>query len=342
MTPEIRDIIARGTLIILLLVGIAMLLAQMASVLLLIFAAVLIAVLIRSVADPIRRLGIPDAVAVLLAVAAIFGLLGLVGWLFGAQLGSEFAEVGARLPGAIEAARGWASGLPFGNPFAGGLPDLQGLAGRAMSFAFGAVGAITNLVLVLIGAIYLALDPKSYARGIARLFPKEDGARVDRTLNASGVALRGYLLGQLATMAFVGTLVYIGLWFVGVPAAAALGLILALCNFVPLIGPFIGAIPGLLLALAQGPDVLLPAAIVYLVAQQLEGNVLTPLVQKQAVSIPPALLLFALAALGVLFGIVGVIVAAPLAVVLYMLVTLLWTKETLGHDVTVPGERPSE
>ena len=77
-----------------------------------------------------------------------------------------------------------------------------------------------------------------------------------------------------------------------------------------------------------------PAAFV---AQQIEGNVLTPLVQRWAVSIPPALLLFALAGLGTLFGLAGIILAAPLTVVICTVVTLLWTRDALGYDVDVPG-----
>ncbi len=333
--------VVRKTLIVLLLVGLALLLVPLSGTLLLIFSAILIAVLIRSAAAPFRMLGIPETPAVLLGVLAIFAILYLVGWLFGAQLGQEFSNVAAQLPSAIDSARDWLRQQPWGQSLSLASLDLQSYFGRAVSFAFGAVGAITNLVLVVIGAIYFALQPGLYVRGAERLFPKEQGPRVVDALNASGVALQKYLLGQLFTMTVVGSLVAIGLTFVGLPSAGALGVIVGVANFIPLVGPVIGAIPGILLAFAQGPDALIAASLVYLVAQQAEGNVLTPLVQRWAVSIPPALLLFALGALGSLFGILGILLAAPLAVVLYTLVTMLWSRDALGYDVRVPGRRRS-
>ncbi|WP_052134414.1 AI-2E family transporter [Sphingomonas sp. 37zxx] len=329
--------VVRNTLIVLLLVGTAILLTQLSFVFLLIFAAILLATLIRSAALPFLRMGLPDTPATLLGLAAIIALLWLAGSLFGAQLGEQFTIVGSQLPDAIARAQQWAARIPLARSMLSNTPDIQNVAGRVLTFAFGAVGAVTNLVLVVIAAIYLALQPKLYADGVALLFPKDEGPRVSEALRASGLAMRKYLLAQFFTMAVVGILVGVGLTFVGVPSAAALGVIVGLANFVPLVGPFVGAVPGVLLAFAQGPETGLMATAVYMIAQQLEGNLLTPLVQRFAVSIPPALLLFALAGLGSLFGVLGVIVSAPLAVVLYTLVTMLWTRDALGHDVRVPG-----
>ncbi len=338
MTSSDLDQTARKAAVVLLMAGLALLVVPLAPVLLLIFAAILVATLIRAAAVPFIRIGCPDSLAVLAGSLLIVLVLVACGWLFGSQIGGEFNQVAAQLPGAVDAARAWLATLPFGAALSSTTPDLQAAATRAFSFVFGAVGAITNLVLVLISAVYLALQPRIYVRGVTYVFPKAQAARIEEALGASGRALRNYLLGQLLTMTAVGVLVWIGLSIVGVPSAAALGLIIAIANFIPLIGPFIGAVPGLLLAFAQSPELGLAAAVVYFVAQQLEGNVLTPLVQRWAVSIPPALLLFALAGLGTLFGVMGLILAAPLAVVIFTLVTLLWTRDALGHDVPVPGE----
>ncbi|MGF1549751.1 MAG: AI-2E family transporter [Sphingomonadaceae bacterium] len=335
--PESKREIARSTLVVLLLAGIAILVALLARTLLLIFAAILIAVLIRAAGAPLRRAGLPNTPSVILGFIGILVLLGLFGWLFGAQLGSQLGEIYARIPRGVELVREWLDTTPFGGQLAEATPPLSELAGQALSVAFGVFGVVANTILVLIGAVYLALHPSIYARGLARLFPKRQSERIERALNASGRSLRNYLLGQLLTMTIVGTLVAVGLGIVGVPSALALGVIIALANFIPLIGPFIGAVPGILIALTAGPETALYATGVYFVAQQLEGNVLTPLVQEWAVSIPPALLIFMLAAFGTLFGVVGVILAAPMAVVLYTMITMLWTRDTLGHDVTVPG-----
>lgn len=325
-------IVVRRTLVILLMIGLAMLVYALSDVFLLIFAAVLLGVIIRAAGDPFRMVGVPETLAVLLGVVILVAVLGLSGWLFGSTLVDQFSIISAQLPSGIAAVRNWLSTQPFGQSVLSATPDLQAVAGRAVTFAFGAVGAIANFLLVLIGAIYLAMQPATYLNGVKLLFPKSQGERVEGALVASGTALRNYLLGQLVTMAAVGTMVGVGLALIGMPSAAALGLIVGLANFIPLIGPIIGAVPGLLLGLTQGPETALWTAIIYLVAQQLEGNVLTPIVQRQAVSIPPAVLIFAITGLGMLFGSVGVILAAPMAVVLFTLVRRLWIRETLGHE----------
>ncbi|WP_315764074.1 AI-2E family transporter [Sphingomonas sp. Y38-1Y] len=329
--------IARRTLVVLLIVGLALLTVQFAFVFMLIFSAVIVAALIRAAGWPFRKMGAGDSLSVFLGLFLILAVLGGAGWLFGAQLSEQFTEVGQQLPQAFERARSLANEVPFLRSFLSGTPDFQSIAGRALSFAFGAVGAITNFVLVIVAAMYLALEPGLYVRGVVKLFPKSKGSRVREALSASGQALNQWLVAQGLTMIIVGVLIWGGLSIVGVQSAGALGVISGLTNFIPLVGPFIGAAPGVLLALSQGGDALLWTCVVYVVAQQLEGNVLTPMIQKYAVSIPPAVLMFALAALGSMFGFIGVIIAAPLAVVLYVLVTLLWVRDTLGHDAEVQG-----
>lgn len=324
--------IARKTLVILLILGLGLLVVELADMFLLIFGAILLGVIIRAAGDPFRMIGVPETLAVLLGVIILVAVLGLTAWLFGATLVDQFTILSAQLPSGIAAVRNWLEAQPFGDAVLSATPDLQGLATRAVSFAFGAAGAVANFLLVLIGAIYLAIQPNLYVRGVRLLFPKDEGERVEGALIASGTALRNYLLGQLVTMIAVGAMVGIGLAVIGMPSAAALGLIVGIANFIPLIGPLIGAVPGLLLGLTQGPEMALSVAIIYLVAQQLEGNVLTPIVQRQAVQIPPAVLIFAITGLGMLFGTVGVILAAPIAVVLFTLVRRLWIRETLGHQ----------
>ncbi len=325
--------IVRSTLIVLLLVGIALLLVKITATLMLIFAAVLVAAVIRAFSDPMQHRGVPETASVLLALLIIVALLVGFGWLFGQSLSAQFDNLGTRLTEAYQTAREWIAGLPFGAAIESATPDVQSLFGRAMTVAFGAIGILTNFVLVLVGGIYLALDPGLYARGFSKLFPKDRSATVAEALSESGNALRKYLAAQLITMTTVGTMIYIGLLIVGVPSAGALGLISGLTNFIPLIGPFIGAVPGLLIAFADDPDKIFWAALVYLIAQQIEGNVLTPIVQRHAVAIPPAVLIFALGAMGTLFGTIGIVLAAPITVVIYTLVAKLWSRETLGHEV---------
>ncbi len=109
-----------------------------------------------------------------------------------------------------------------------------------------------------------------------------------------------------------------------------LALIAGLLDFIPFIGPIIAAVPAVLLAFTLGPAAALWTAGLYLLVQQIQGNLLQPLVQKHAVDIAPALLLFSVGAAGLLFGILGVILAAPLTVVCYVLVRHLYVQAVLG------------
>jgi predicted PurR-regulated permease PerM len=143
-------------------------------------------------------------------------------------------------------------------------------------------------------------------------------------------------------MAAVGVATGIGLWLVGADNALAFALLAALLEFIPFIGPILAAIPAILIAAAIDPQMALWVAGVYLVVQQLEGNVFSPLLQQWAVDLPGAVLLFSLLAMGTLFGALGVIFAAPLTVVLYVLVKKLYVREALDTQTPIPGEGQTE
>jgi predicted PurR-regulated permease PerM len=199
-------------------------------------------------------------------------------------------------------------------------------------------GAMANLFLVVVGGLYIATNPRLYRTGLLKLVPAERRELTGTALRDTGRSLRLWLVGQLVSMVLVGTLTGVGLWLIGVPSALVLGLLAGLLEFVPLVGPIVAAIPGLLIAATQGTETLLWALALYFVLQQLEGNIIQPLVQQRAVSLPPALLLFALVAFGTLFGIAGLLLAAPLTVVLFVAVKRLYVREALGTPTPIPGE----
>lgn len=147
-----------------------------------------------------------------------------------------------------------------------------------------------------------------------------------------------WLKAQLISMTVVGLLVGLGLWLIGVPSALTLGLIAGSVEFVPLVGPIIAALPAVLLALAVGPETVLWIVGLYLLVQRVEGILLQPLLKQYTVDLPAVILLFALLDFGALFGALGIILAAPLAVVVYVLVKRLYVKEALDTPTSIPGE----
>jgi predicted PurR-regulated permease PerM len=134
-------------------------------------------------------------------------------------------------------------------------------------------------------------------------------------------------------MAVVGTTTTLGLWLLGVPLALTLGLLAALFGFVPYIGPLVAAIPALLLALMNGPQLALYVLLLYLTIQLIESYILTPIVEQQAVSLPPALTITVMLLLGVLVGGLGLALAAPLTACVLVLIKMLYVEDALGDSI---------
>jgi predicted PurR-regulated permease PerM len=185
----------------------------------------------------------------------------------------------------------------------------------------------------------MAANPKIYREGLIKLFPPSQHERIGSSLDAVGEALKLWLAAQLIAMTFVGVAVTIGAMLIGLPSPFALGLIAGLLDFVPFVGPILGALPAVLIASTIDGATVLWTILLFLVIQQLEGNVVFPLVGGRMVSIPPALALFAIVAAGVLFGPLGIVFGFPLAVVAFVLVKKLYVRETLGEETPVPGEK---
>jgi predicted PurR-regulated permease PerM len=337
----------RRTLIVIALLALVFLFWQLRTLLLMLFGAVVVATIFRALAERIVKLTrMPIGIAVGLSVVIILGSIGLIAVLFGQQIGEQAKTLGKALPAAwtLFEARIGDMGLGeqleqmVGSASAGGSGAFSGIGKIVMSLGSG----LADTLVVVFGGIFLAAQPHFYKVGATKLVPEGKRGLVSDAMDDSEVALRLWLKGQLIAMLVVGTLTGLGLWWLGVPSALVLGLIAGLLEFVPFAGPVIAAIPAILLALAVSPDLALWVAILYIVVQQLEGYVLQPLVQQYAVELPGVILLFSLIGFGMLFGTLGIIVAAPLTVVTYVLVKKLYVREALGTETPIPGEEKTE
>jgi predicted PurR-regulated permease PerM len=157
-----------------------------------------------------------------------------------------------------------------------------------------------------------------------------------------GEAMRMFLGSQLIAMCLVGVLIGAGMWIIGVPSPAALGVIAGMCEFVPLIGPVVGAIPSLLMAFGQGTQQALLALAVVIVVQQLEANLIMPIIMRRTVAIGAAAGIFSVLVFGTLFGVTGVIFGYPLAIVLDTGIRRLYLRETLREPVKIVSEESLE
>lgn len=220
-----------------------------------------------------------------------------------------------------------------------GSDGAMGVAGNIASALRRVSITLTDIAFVVVLALFLALDPELYRRGLVRLFPATAQQRAGEVVDELGRTLQAWLVGQLALMLITGTLTGIGLLILGIPLALALAVFVGLMEFIPLVGPILGFIPIVIMALSQGTGALISVAILYLAVQQVEGNILTPLVQQRAVALPPGLTVGAVFLGGALFGPLGVILGTPLMAVLFVLVKMLYVHDVLHQSVEVPGKR---
>jgi predicted PurR-regulated permease PerM len=183
------------------------------------------------------------------------------------------------------------------------------------------------VAIVLVGGLYLAAQPALYTVGLLRLFPRYAQSSAAETLDAISVSLRNWLKGQALGMVFVGIATGMGLWLVGVPAAWAIGLVAGLAEFVPYAGIIFAGIPALVLGFGQGTDTGLWTLGVLILVQQIQGNLVMPLLQNKMVDLPPAITIFGIIAAGLLFGVAGVLLATPLTIVVLVLVRRLYLRE---------------
>jgi predicted PurR-regulated permease PerM len=310
---------------------------------LLFFGAVLVSIIFDVVARPLRdRFGVPAPLALVSAVLAVAGLVAATIWLFGAEIIRQSDALGEMVPAAWQATLSRLDGWGLGGVAREAAAALQAGSGSVANVGRIAVSVgsgFADFLLVLVAAIYIAAQPDLYWAGILKIVPKQGRSLVSDALRASSRGLRLWLLGRLVSMATVGFLTWIGLSVIGVPSAVSLALLAALLEFIPFLGPILAAVPAVLLAFAAGPEKAFATVTLFLIIQQLEGNVLEPLIQQRAVELPPVILLFGMVAGGVLFGPVGIILGAPLTVVLYILVKRLYVREALDTATPIPGDK---
>ncbi|MFT3965631.1 MAG: AI-2E family transporter [Sphingobium sp.] len=343
MASDTLAIFTRKALIILVLAALAAIIFKLTYLLTLVFAAIVLAVMLRAIAGHLTRLRLPDGLAVAVSVIALVGGVAAFMWMFGGLVAGQFSELRAQLPAAADAAQAqldrWGFHYDIDNLTRTLSGQVSNIFSRASGFVLAAGGVIADIVVVLAGGIFFAAQPGYYRDGALRLVPKAGDPLAARILDDCSLGLQQWLAGQLLSSACVVVLMTAGLLLLGVPSALALAIIAGVMDFIPFIGPVIAAIPAILIAFSVSPATALWTVILFLIVQQIQGNVLQPMVQKKSVDLPPVVLLFAVIAMGILFGPPGILLAAPLTVVVYILVQHLYIGHVLGREPKRPGQK---
>ena len=324
--------------------ALAALLLLAPDVILIVFAGILLAVLLQGGGHWIsNKLGIADGWGVGIFLLAVVFAFAAFGTAVAPAIAEQIDELARRIPEALEAVRARIEEFSWGPQLLNSVTPSSLASSESGTVALSAVsstfGALGNLVIILFIGLYGALDPQVYRRGLTLLLAPSIRGRADRVLRATASKLRDWLTGQFIAMTVVGVLTAVGLWIAGVPLAFALGLIAGLLAFIPNIGPVLAITPALLLAFPEGQATVIAVLAIYIGVQTLESYLVTPLIQQEKVSLPPALVITVQLLFGVLFGILGLALATPITAALMTIISLVYVEDYLEHETTAPASR---
>jgi predicted PurR-regulated permease PerM len=315
---------------------------QIRNVLMLIFAAVVLATAVNTLGEQIQKFAkVKRSTSLMMAIGVILGFLVLSLWLVVPAFGSQFQELTQLVPKGVERFNLWFeqfrdTGPPFLVPY---LPDIDDiitqaqplanrLIGSSFTFVSGTLGGVLNVLLVVILTLMMLAEPKAYTNAFVRCFPSFYRRRIHEILAKCGEALRGWLLGILFNMCVIGGFSGLGLAILGVKLPLANGIFAGLLTFIPNIGPALSVVPPMAIALLDSPVKAILVLVLYFAVQQLETNVLTPYVMAQQVSLLPAVTLLSQVFFATFFGFLGLLLALPLTVVCQV-----WLQEIVVKDV---------
>jgi predicted PurR-regulated permease PerM len=220
------------------------------------------------------------------------------------------------------------------------------LTGSTVSTAAGVgltLATVLSLgVVVFISTIYLVIRPAPWVDGFVSLFPAGWRPRTREVLEAMYQTVQRWFLGQLTAMTFIAVFWAISLSIIGVPFALLIGIFSGLVSFIPYLGATISVVIPILLALISDPFTVIWVVLAFIIIQQIEGNLLQPIVMSRAVDLHPALVVFAILIMGTLFGLIGVFLAVPLVAAVQVLVRELWVQrmDEIGTHPNPPTREP--
>ena len=314
---------------------------QIKQLLLLLFTAIVLATSLNILVKSIQKRGIKRRNAVLLSILAlIFVAAGCI-WIVVPPFIDQFQALGNLIPKGIEKLDTWINLLSerLDPRIINFLPNTEELnkqiqplirqfLGGGLTVFYNSLGIVLGILLLLAITLMLLADPNSYRQGFIRLFPSFYRRRVGEILDLCTKGLEGWLVGILFNMVVIAVLSFIGLLVLGIPLALSQAMLAGVMTFIPNIGPTLSVLSPMAIALIEAPWKSLAVLILYIIIQQLESNVLTPIVMAQQVSLLPAVTLVSQVFFATFFGFLGLFLSLPLTVV-----GQIWFKEVIIKDV---------
>jgi predicted PurR-regulated permease PerM len=300
------------------------------TILLMALAASLIAIYFHGLAEwIIKKTKLSRKASLLISIAGTIILLVVMTWFVGARIQRQVVELSNTLPQTINTAKVKLSKTPVGEKilkYTSG-DNSQKLLETATTFFNTSFGILGDLYIILFLGIFFTADPSLYKNGIIFLLPAQRKPAGRIILSRISTALRGWIKSILISMLLISVLITIGLTMIGLPGTTVLGLITGILEIIPNFGPVIAMIPGVLLALTISTKTAIVVALIYISCQTIVASIVTPLLQKKIINIPPALTLLSQLIMGTLSGIMGIILAVPLLAILIIIIDELYVKK---------------
>ena len=338
LAPQLQEVVLAAGL-----VAAVLLFRALSTLILLVLITVLIAIPLAAVASRLARWRIPRPLGVLIGLGAGIGVLvGLLRLLI-PPFAEELRRLASEAPDAVDSLVAQYADLIGSRPASAGarvqeyverfLDQPLAILAPLLSVGLGVAGAVLTAILVLLTAYYIAVKPEPLIAGVLRLFPPQRRAWGEHLVSRLRTAWVGWLKGVIIDMVVSGVLLYIGLSLLGVELALLFSVFSAILVVIPFFGAIAGGIPPVLFALTDSPERALLVLLVYIAVQQIESNLIIPLVMSQTVRLHPAVIPAGVVAVGALFGVVGLFVAVPIISAVQIVVDELWVR---------PAEREHE
>jgi predicted PurR-regulated permease PerM len=314
---------------------------QVRSVLLLVFIAVFLAVALGPGVGFFRRRGVPRGLSILLVyVLLASGIVG-VGLLIVPPIVTQVDQLAKDIPGYVQDLRNNKQFRKYDDKYhisdkineqAAKLPSHLGdAAGALKSITVGVFGALVQLVTVLTMTFFLLLDGERLAGFLLRLRGPEHEERYRAIASDVYRSIAGYVAGNLMISVVAGLVAYITMLILDVPFAVPLAVLMAFLDLIPLVGATLGGLAiGIVTAFHDFPTDTIIWAVVFIVYQQIENNVIQPVVYRKTVNVPPLMVIVAILIGGSLLGILGALVAIPIAATVQIVVRDVWQRRGGG------------
>ncbi len=292
-----------------------------------ILAGSIIALYFHGLADAIRkRTRLPKSWSMVFSLVITFIIIFAIVWMVGSKLRSQITDLTGQLPGIIAEVKEFLNQSALGRNLVDEISSekLNKAVQRFFNTTFGKIG---DIYVILFLTIFFTTNPMLYVNGIVAMVQPSYKDEAHYVLERLGISLRRWFKARLIAMGAVAVMTFIGLSIMRVPMAVALSVIAGVLTFIPNFGPALAIIPAILIGFTISGKTAIMVAILYLVVQFIESVYITPKLQFDMVSLPPAFIIIGQLVMGAVAGYLGVILAMPVVLIILVLVNNLYIKK---------------